>query len=50
LHLYAVYQHFTPDITLVTRDPVFSPDGKLKRVGESLDDFDVFYTGGRMYF
>jgi hypothetical protein len=50
LHLYAVYQHFTPDISLVTRDPSVSPNGKLKRIGEPLDDFDVFYTGGRIYF
>jgi predicted porin len=49
-HLYAAYQHFNADLDLVTRDLAFSPHGKLKRVGESIDDFDVFYTGGRLYF
>ena len=50
LHLYAAYQHFNADVDLVTRDPSVSPNGKLKRVPESIDDFDVFYTGGRIYF
>ena len=49
-HLYAAYQHFNADLDLVTRDPAVSPQGKLKSVGESIDDFDVFYTGGRLYF
>jgi hypothetical protein len=49
-HLYAVYQHFTADLDLVTRDLSVSPKGKLKAIGESIDDFDVFYTGGRLYF
>ena len=50
VHLYAAYQHFNADLDLVTRDPAVSPQGKLKSVGESIDDFDVFYTGGRLYF
>jgi predicted porin len=50
MHLYAVYQHLTPEVDLVTRDPVVSPTGKLKSVGAPLDDFDLFYTGGRIYF
>jgi hypothetical protein len=27
-----------------------SPNGKLKSIGAPLDDFDLFYTGGRIYF
>jgi hypothetical protein len=50
LHLYAVYQHLTPEVDLVTRDPVVSPNGKLKKVNAPLDDFDLFYSGGRIYF
>ena len=50
MHLYAVYQHLTADVDLVTRDPSVSPTGKLKGVGAPLDDFDLFYTGGRIYF
>jgi predicted porin len=50
MHLYAVFQHLTPEVDLVTRDPAVSPNGALKRVGAPLDDFDVFYTGGRIYF
>jgi hypothetical protein len=42
LHLYAVYQHFTPEVRLV--------DQELNRVPVPLDDFDLFYTGGRIYF
>ena len=49
-HLYAAYQHFDANLDLVTRDLTVSPNGKLKGVGESIDDFDVFYTGGRLYF
>jgi len=45
-----VYQHFSADVSLVTRDLSVSPNGKLSGVGESIDDFDVFYTGGRLYF
>jgi hypothetical protein len=50
MHLYAVYQHLTPEVDLVTRDLAISPNGKLKKVGAPLDDFDLFYTGGRIYF
>jgi predicted porin len=42
LHLYAVYQHLTADVDLV--------DQNLNRVNEPLDNFDLFYTGARMYF
>jgi hypothetical protein len=48
--LFAVYQHLTPEVDLVTRDPTVSPTEKLKSVGATLDDFDLFYTGGRIYF
>jgi hypothetical protein len=50
MHLYAVYQHLTPEVDLVTRDPAVSPNGQLKSVGAPLDDFDLVYTGGRIYF
>jgi predicted porin len=50
MHLYAVYQHLTPEVDLVTRDPSVSPNGQLKSVGAPLDDFDLVYTGGRIYF
>ena len=42
LHLYGVYQHLTADVNLV--------DSSLAKVKEPLDDFDLFYTGARMYF
>jgi predicted porin len=42
MHLYAVYQHLTPNVTLVDQD--------LNHVAAPLDDFDVFYTGARIYF
>ncbi len=42
MHLYAVYQHLTPDVSLV--------DQNLKHVAAPLDDFDLFYTGARIYF
>jgi predicted porin len=42
LHLYGVYQHLTADVNLV--------NSSLKKVNEPLDDFDLFYTGARMYF
>jgi len=50
MHLYVAYQHFNADMSLVTRDPSVSPNGKLKNVPVSIDDFDVIYTGGRIYF
>jgi hypothetical protein len=42
LHLYAVYQHLTDNVDLV--------DKNLNGVNEPLDNFDLFYTGARMYF
>jgi predicted porin len=50
MHLYAVYQYLTPEVSLVTRDPVVSPRGRLENVAAPLDDFHLFYTGGRIYF
>ncbi|MGH6826486.1 porin [Methyloceanibacter sp.] len=50
MHLYLVYQHFNADLSLVTRDPSVSPNGKLKNVPVSIDDFDLIYSGGRIYF
>ena len=59
MHLHAVYQHFDADLNLVTRDGVScAPNnnlncasfGKLRAVPEKIDDFDLFYTGGRIYF
>jgi hypothetical protein len=47
---FEVYQHLTPEVDLVTRDLAVSPNGKLKNVGAPLDDFDLFYSGGRIYF
>jgi predicted porin len=42
LHLYGVYGHLTAEVDLV--------NSSLLRVSEPLDDFDLFYTGARMYF
>ena len=50
MNVYAAYQHIDPEIKLVTRDPSFSPTGKLKNVPISLDDFDVFWVGSRIQF
>ena len=50
LNLFAAYQHIEPEIKLVTRDPAFSPTGTLKNVPITLDDFDVFFMGGRIQF
>ena len=56
MHVYAVFQHLTPEVDFVTRNsfPCDSKGcetfGKLRRVGAPLDDFDLFYTGGRIYF
>jgi hypothetical protein len=50
MHLYVAYEHFNADMDLVTRDASVSPTGKLKNVPVSIDDFDVIYTGGRIYF
>jgi hypothetical protein len=41
-HLYAAYQHFEANVSLI--------DSNRDRVPLSLDDFDVIYTGGRLYF
>ena len=52
-HLYAAYQHFDASLSLVTRcesSTECNTFGKLRHVPESIDDFDVFYTGGRLYF
>lgn len=42
MHLYAVYQHFTADVDLV--------DSSLNHVAAPLDDFQLFYSGARIYF
>jgi predicted porin len=42
LHLYGVYQHLTADVGLV--------NSTLQSVSEPLDDFDLFYTGMRLYY
>ncbi len=50
MNVFAAYQHIEPEVTLVTRDPLYSPTGKLKGVPIALDDFDVFFMGGRIQF
>jgi predicted porin len=50
MNLFMAYQHIEPEIDLVTRDLAFSRKGKLKSVPITLDDFDVFFTGGRIAF
>jgi Gram-negative porin len=42
MHLFAVYQHLTPEVDLV--------DSGLNKVNAPLDNFDLFYTGARIYF
>ena len=42
LNLYVAYQHITPEIDLV--------DSALAPVNVPLDDFDLVYTGARIYF
>jgi predicted porin len=42
IHLYGVYQHLTSNVDLI--------DSSLKKVNEPLDDFDLFYTGARLYY
>ena len=42
MHVYAVYQHLTPEVDLV--------NSSLNSVSAPLDDFDLFYTGARIYF
>jgi hypothetical protein len=50
LDLYVAYQHIDPSISLVTNAPAFSPTGKIKNVPIELDDFDLFFAGGRIQF
>ena len=48
-----VYQHFDASVDLVMRCESATPCtsfAKLRNIPESIDDFDVFYTGGRLYF
>ena len=42
MHLYAVFEHLTPDVSLV--------DKNLNHVVAPLDEFELFYTGARLYF
>ena len=42
MHLYAVYEHFEADINVI--------DVNRERVPLSLDNFDLFYAGARLYF
>jgi hypothetical protein len=43
MHLFWVYQHFdSPEFDLI--------NDRLKHVGVPLDGFDLFYSGGRIYF
>ena len=42
MHVYFVYQHFDADVSLI--------DSNRDNVPLSLDDFDLFYAGGRIYF
>ncbi|HZP08436.1 hypothetical protein, partial [Methyloceanibacter sp.] len=42
LHLYGVYQHLTAEVDLI--------DSSQNKVNEPLDDFDLFYTGARLYY
>lgn len=58
MHLYTVYQHLEADIDLITRGDgsvtckgaQCVSSGKLRRVPISLDDFDLIYSGARIYF
>ena len=50
MNVFIAYQHIDPEIKLVTRDPAFSPTGKLKNVPITLDDFDLVFMGGRIAF
>ena len=42
MNLYIVYQHITPEVDLV--------DSALNPVSAPLDDFDLVYSGARIYF
>jgi predicted porin len=58
MHLYMVYQHLDADIDLITRGDgsvtckgtKCVSSGKLRNVPISLDDFDLVYSGARIYF
>ena len=58
MHLYTVYQHLEADIDLITRGDgsvtckgtKCVSSGKLRNVPISLDDFDLIYSGARIYF
>ncbi len=42
MHIYLAYEHFEADLNLI--------DSKQNRVPLGLDNFDLFYAGGRLYF
>ena len=42
MHIYIAYEHFEADLGLI--------DSNQNRVPISLDNFDLFYAGGRLYF
>jgi hypothetical protein len=42
MHIYIAYEHFDADLRLI--------DANKNRVPVSLDDFDLIYSGGRIYF
>jgi predicted porin len=42
MHIYAVFEHFEPDVDLI--------DSSRNRVPLSIDDFNLGYVGGRLYF
>jgi len=42
MNLYIVFQHITPEVDLV--------DSTLNKVSAPLDDFDLVYSGARIYF
>ena len=44
MHVYTVFQHLTPEVDLVTKDPAVSHHGKLAHVNAPLDDFDLLYN------
>ncbi len=50
LNLFVAFQHIEPEISLVSADPLFSPNGAIRRVSVPLEDFDVFWMGGRINF
>ena len=42
MHIYAVFEHFEADVNLI--------DSSRNRVPLSIDDFNLGYVGGRLYF